>query len=236
MHDSGEGKAGMSDEIRQRLDQIETILNELMRGQKDILALLRETQAASSEKRIIRQSEVVQSLPVTSAAPPLEGIPSSGVSESKPEKNLPTEPVPPSSQKASTKRVIFVDNLEIPQSEFQQPRDLFKALFQYAVDPDEERGFRHFAGLFHSDITSGSHSLAQLRSFVWRQLRKKVGMYLKDMNPESFTFIRTVPDEPTAEDDHIKFFIYSPARSPVPVTLARDREYNNAWRVIFCSL
>ncbi len=122
-------------------------------------------------------------------------------------------------------------------------QELLKGALSLALEPmpddpdDADRLFERFAGLCHSSRWGTPMLDNSLRSYTWRQLRKNVGIYLREEDdPGSFEVLRTDPRKVTEDTRRVKLFLRARTRMPTPITFRRDDELEGEWRVEVSSL
>lgn len=133
--------------------------------------------------------------------------------------------------------VVAPPSEEAPRVTGNDVDNVLEKLFRAAMDRDDEAGFEAFVRLVHTDRTDAPHSIPSLKEFSWKSLRKNMGRYLaREGDPTSFKVARRVPPELGESDRSVKVFLEATARSPVPVSLKRDKAQGDAWRVTDISL
>ncbi len=163
--------------------------------------------------------EAAPAKPAMSAAPVAAAATSAPVAASKPRR------APPPDNTELALKALLTDALAL-------------ALEPMPEDPDDaDRLFERFASLCHSSRCGTPMLDTSLRTYTWRQLRKNVGIYLREeRDAASFEVLRTEPRKMATKSDRIKFFLRARTRMPTPITFRRDAELEGDWRIEVSSL
>ncbi|MCB9788729.1 MAG: hypothetical protein H6744_18785 [Deltaproteobacteria bacterium] len=116
-------------------------------------------------------------------------------------------------------------------------RPILTAMFGAATLDETEDAWEALRALTHPDELVAPRALAGFKAFSWPKLRRNVGLYLSDPEvPSSFRIGRTVPADPSPEQDRIKVFLLRHDQMLVPVSLRRDADDGDAWKLSAVSL
>ena len=113
------------------------------------------------------------------------------------------------------------------------PEATIKLAIEAAATPDEDKGWKKFRRLLHSEQRKSPASERSWRENNFRAFRKKWKYYVLDPDKMSFRIVREREYE--EEDGTLELFIEN-SKSEMPTPCSLKKDHDGAWRIMKCSL
>ena len=114
------------------------------------------------------------------------------------------------------------------------PEAVIQDVIRAGLEQDEKKGWNIFMSQLHSQERTSAGSVTTCKRTYWPAFRRKVRFLVLDPGIPSYELIYT---EPSPDEIFMKVFVKSSAAEvPTPISVKRDPQAGNVWRLAQCSI